>query len=153
MERDAGAVRRGRVAWPAVRFVEADVRDLSSVPGAFSAVLCLWQSFGWFDEAVNRAVFRSMADRVAPGGRLILDLYHRLHPGLALDGRRHRADVRHVDGSGEAFDWELFTPEEVVDLGRAEGLEPVVACRFWDESLPAAPQFRDFQIVLSRPWV
>lgn len=151
VERDPEAVRRGRTAWPGVRFVEADVRDLSGLPGPFGAVLCLWQSFGWFDEAGNRTVFSAMADRVAPGGRLVIDVYRRDHPGLEVFERRHRASVQYPDGFSECFDWELFTPEEIADLGGTHGLRVALICARWNEGTPADPAIRDFQIVLSRP--
>jgi SAM-dependent methyltransferase len=74
VDRDAAAVAAGARQWPGVRFEAGDMRDLSAHAGAFDVVLCLWQSFGSFDEATNRAVLAGMAACLRPGGRLILDL-------------------------------------------------------------------------------
>ena len=58
-------------------FRALDLRDLGSLPGRFDAVVSLWQSFGYFDAATNADVLRQAGDRLRPGGRLLLDLYHR----------------------------------------------------------------------------
>ncbi|HWV38141.1 MAG TPA: class I SAM-dependent methyltransferase [Vulgatibacter sp.] len=56
----------------------ADMRSLplESVPPA-DAVLSLFTSFGYFDDAENERVARGMAAALAPGGRLLLDLNNR----------------------------------------------------------------------------
>jgi SAM-dependent methyltransferase len=55
-----------------VDFRHGDMRDLPE-DGQYDGLVCLWNSFGYFDDAGNldflRAVFRSLK----PGGRLALD--------------------------------------------------------------------------------
>ncbi len=55
-----------------------DMRTLP-IPGAqrFDAVLSLFTSFGYFSDAENEAVARGMAESLAPGGRLLVDLNNR----------------------------------------------------------------------------
>ena len=38
---------------PNARFVRTDMRDLASIGGPFDAIICLWQSFGYFDSETN----------------------------------------------------------------------------------------------------
>ena len=52
-----------------VTYYERDMRDFASVPGRFDAVLCLWQSFGYFDPETNRTVLRQIHDELGSNGR------------------------------------------------------------------------------------
>lgn len=61
-----------------VSFVRGDMRDMP-VTGPFDAILCLGTSFGYYDDEENRAVLRSMASMLAPGGRLLLHVFNRDH--------------------------------------------------------------------------
>lgn len=61
-----------------VSFVRGDMRDMP-VTGSFDAILCLGTSFGYYDDEENRAVLRSMASMLAPGGRLLLHVFNRDH--------------------------------------------------------------------------
>ncbi len=65
-EHDA-AGRGLRVAW--------EQRDMRCLPweSEFDAVLCFWNSFGYFDDDGNAAFLRAMAKALKPGGRLFLD--------------------------------------------------------------------------------
>ena len=58
-DRDAAAVQEARAGAGAnCHFLLGDMRDLADVPGDFDAVVILWQSFGYFDDATNAAVLR-----------------------------------------------------------------------------------------------
>src|SRR5439155_22236394 len=59
------------------KFAERDMRDLDRLNDSFDAVICMWQSFGYFDAATNASVLAQMSTRLRPGGRLVLDVYHR----------------------------------------------------------------------------
>lgn len=61
-----------------VAFVQGDMRDMA-VEGPFEAILCVGTSFGYYDDEENRAVLRSMAALLAPGGRLLLHVFNRDH--------------------------------------------------------------------------
>jgi SAM-dependent methyltransferase len=43
----------------------------------FDAAICLWNSFGYFDDAGNDQVVSEIARVLAPGGRLVLDVPNR----------------------------------------------------------------------------
>jgi SAM-dependent methyltransferase len=68
--------RRGAAARDVdVDLVRADLRDSESVPaGTLDAVVCVWGSFGYFDESGNRAQARAAATALRPRGRYLLDM-------------------------------------------------------------------------------
>jgi SAM-dependent methyltransferase len=69
------ARRRAGARGVDVETVRADVRDAGAVPaGSFDAVVCIWGSFGYFDESGNRAQARAAATALQPGGRYLLDM-------------------------------------------------------------------------------
>ena len=55
---------------PAIR---ADMRTSVVRPASFDAALCLWGSFGYFDDDGNSAQARMVAEALAPGGRYLID--------------------------------------------------------------------------------
>jgi len=55
-----------------IAFEHGDVRSLSFVED-FDGVICWGNSFGYFDDAGNTAMLRSLARALKPGGRLVLD--------------------------------------------------------------------------------
>jgi SAM-dependent methyltransferase len=53
--------------------IGADMRTSVVRPGSFDAAICLWGSFGYFDEDGNIAQARAVAEALAPGGRFLID--------------------------------------------------------------------------------
>jgi SAM-dependent methyltransferase len=113
---------------------ELDLRRLDELPGSFDAVICMWASFGWYDEDTNAAVFASMAAKAAR--TLVLDVYDpsffRAHQGTTdnrgvrdekrVEGDRLLTSLVHPDGTRDEFEWRLYEPEELAELGRTAGL-------------------------------
>lgn len=56
-----------------IEFVCADMRAFRR-EGAFDAVLNLYTSFGYFDEATNAAIARGWFEALRPGGALVIDV-------------------------------------------------------------------------------
>ena len=131
-------------AQPGVEYLHLDMRELDLLPGGFGAVVNLWQSFGYFDDATNAAVLAAMARRLAPGGRLVLDIYHRAFfearqgrreyekGGLAIVeektvvAKRLTVRVSYGGAREDSFEWRLYTPEELTALCAEVGLEPLL---------------------------
>jgi len=86
--------------------IRADMRTSVVRPGAFDAAICVWGSFGYFDEAGNRAQAQALADALAPGGRCLVDtiiadsLLPAFEPSAEWDlGETHVAEARRYDGN------------------------------------------------------
>jgi SAM-dependent methyltransferase len=150
-------------------FLELDLRDVKTMAGPFDAALSLWQSFGYFDDAQNQEVLRDISRILTPGGRLVLDIYHReffkAHEGTRIrdvNGRRvsetktmtgNRLTVHLAYDSGEEpdqFEWQLYTPSEISHLADRAGLECVLTCTNFDEATPATPESPRMQLVFAK---
>jgi len=85
--------------------VRADMRALPFA-GSFDAATSFFTSFGYFDEAGNRAVLRAAADALRPGGAYMLDYLNAVLVGRHLvpesqeerGGRTYRVQRRIEDG-------------------------------------------------------
>jgi SAM-dependent methyltransferase len=167
---DRAASLLGPVADPSLAWICADLRALPLASGRLDAILCLWQSFGYFAAEENAELLQRWSDLARPGGRLILDLYHRgffeANQGerwVELGGRRVRETrvVREgrlvVDlaygspGRGDRFEWQLFTPEELAELASGCGWELQLACSGFDARQTASAERPRAQYVLIRP--
>lgn len=167
LDRSGFALERARRSCgSAVQFVEGDMRELDRVPGTFDAVISMWQSFGYFDRASNLAVLDGMRRRLREGGRVVLDIYDRLffernhgRRRIERDGQVIEEITELVDGHltvrldyetrgvSEAFEWELYSAEELADLASSSALTLVRACAGFDEGRPARGQHPRMQLV------
>jgi SAM-dependent methyltransferase len=169
VERDHAVAQAARDAVPAARIVEGDAYRLRElVEGSFAGVVCLWQSFGYGAPDENAQLLGAMASLLEPGGRLVLDVYNRAffetrlgtrtieRDGLhvreltELDGDRLTASLDYGAGVEDVFSWQLFTPEELTALARTVGLESILACAGYDESVPPSKEHARMQIVFAR---
>lgn len=101
-----------------------------------------------------------------PGGRLVLDVYHRgffeRHQGERLfeiadvpvreekrmDGNRLRVVLKYSDsGEGDEFDWRVYYPEELVDELSAFGFHCIASCTEFDESCSVTNDYPRMQMV------
>jgi SAM-dependent methyltransferase len=169
IERDPAVAARARETVPPARIVEGDANRLRElVDGSFGGVICLWQSFGYGASDENAALLGAMASLLAPGGRLVLDLYNRaffdtrtgrrklergwrtIREDTELDGDRLTTSLDYGVGIEDVFSWQLFTPDELSALARSNGLVPDLACAEFDEALPASPEHARMQLVFGK---
>jgi SAM-dependent methyltransferase len=66
------AQRRGL----SINFVHGDMRDMS-FENQFDGAFCLFSTFGFFDDEMNKKVALHLARALKPGGRLVLDVLNR----------------------------------------------------------------------------
>jgi SAM-dependent methyltransferase len=165
VERAPEVAREARAAGVDVR--ELDMRRLGELPETFDAVVCMWASFGWFDDATNAEVLAAMAARTRPGGVgvVVLDLYDPaffrprqgtlLNRGVrdtkAVHGNRLRTTLEYPDGERDEFEWRLYEPDELRELGAAAGLELTTLCAGFDPTSPPAGEVPRIQAVLHAP--
>jgi D-alanine-D-alanine ligase len=170
IERDPAVAQAAREAASAARIVEGDAYRLRElVEGPFGGVTCLWQSFGYGTPDANAQLLGAMASLLEPGGRLVLDVYNRAffetrtgtrtieRAGRAvrelteLTGDRLTTSLDYGAGVEDVFSWQLFTPEKLIALARtAGGLEPVLACAAFDETVPPSEEHALMQLVFAR---
>jgi SAM-dependent methyltransferase len=171
VDRDASVIDRARATHPNNRltFRNLDMTRLGDLPETFDMAICMWQSFGYGDAATNADVLRQMAALLRPDGRLVLDIYNRdffetrqgeretaqrgerIVTRQRLEGDRLIVDIDYIDrGEGDRFDWQVFTPEEIVSLAERFGLRSLVACMGFDEHLTPLPDQPRMQLVFAR---
>jgi SAM-dependent methyltransferase len=179
VDRDLTAISQARaVALPNERYIQHDMRHLRQLDLHADAVLCLWQSFGYFDAPTNQAILQAIAERLPAHGRLILDIYHHdffaQHQGTrtferqgtlitettTLSNRRLQVSLTEDDQQViDTFEWQLFTPDECVALAQGVQLRCVMLCTNYDEQqVPSASSPRvqyvfEKDAALSHRWV
>lgn len=104
IDRSATALETAR------RESDADItyheQDMQEFTLSVDAVVCLWQSFGYFGSETNRDVLRHINANLTPAGRFVLDIYNRAffeehlgtreftRAGVIVTERRSMADDR-----------------------------------------------------------
>jgi SAM-dependent methyltransferase len=155
-----GVERESKIAAEArragIEVYELDMRSLRELPGSFGAVICMWASFGWFDDATNVDVLGQMAEKTRKGGTLVLDVYDpdwsRAHEGERVieRGERRVREHRHVAGDRlqvtldyengwqDRFEWRLYRSAELRAVAADFGLECEAMCADYDsETTPS----------------
>ncbi|MDQ3720240.1 MAG: class I SAM-dependent methyltransferase [Actinomycetota bacterium] len=111
--------RRGAADWP--RLVRADYRELPFPDASFDAVLCLFTSLGYLDQAGDVGVLSEFRRVLRPGGALIVETMHRdrlarvfqprsweTHPDGGLILRERKFD----SVAGTLSNHQLYIPDE-----------------------------------------
>ena len=170
IDRDARSIAQARErALPNETYLERDMRQLPELGLRADAVICLWQSFGYFEPATNQALLAAIAALLPVGGRLILDIYHREFfaarqgartfefSGTQITETKTMIDDRlqvcltEADGTPiDAFDWQVFTPAECVALARTAGFVCVLQCTNYDEQQQPAATLPRAQYVFEK---
>lgn len=169
VDHDADAIASARVNAGKARFQVHDMRDLTSLHERFDAVVNLWHSFGYFDDATNEAIVRQVASVLRPGGRALFDVYNREHmerlplaeqgtrAGVAFettrrwDGRRLRVGIDYARGGRDEIEWRLYSPDEFEHMCSEAGLAPLVRCAWFDESRAPSEEQARMQFLVERP--
>ncbi|HKP03679.1 MAG TPA: class I SAM-dependent methyltransferase [Chthoniobacterales bacterium] len=168
VERDAAAIAAAREREGGVTYVEADIRDYAPRLDAYDLTILMSQSFGYFDPPANRDLLKRLANGLREGGRMILDLWNpeffARHQGtrdfeLPSGIVREQKEVRdgrlyvHLDypgGGADAFEWQLFTAEEMQSLAESVELSLAIACTDFDAATKPDSSNPRLQFVLER---
>lgn len=169
----AEAESRARAARLHIAYVVGDMREVGAPPGTFDAVINMWQSLSYFDEETNANVLRTIHDKLAAGGRLIVDMYNRacierqqgkqrqeidgvtVESDNYMQGDRWHSVLTYRDAQGaviggDHMEWRLYTPDEFAALAGACGFTTRLVCAWWDENLAPSPDIGRMQITLQR---
>ena len=165
---DAQISRAAAAAPINASFRTLDMRQLDSLSETFDGVINLWASFGYFDDATNESILRQITARLRHGGRAIIDLYNRDHmitmpatdvaerSGVNVkterswSGNRLTVRLQYSTGGSDEYEWHVYTPAEFASLCAGVGLEPMVICAWFTESVPASVEHARMQFVLER---
>jgi len=168
VDRNADAIAKAQAEVRNATFRVHDMRDLAALGLTFDAVVNLWHSFGYFDDATNEAIVRQVAQVLRPGGRAIFDLYNREHlerlpssedgarAGIAFrttrrwDGRRLRVSIDYEQGGHDEIEWRLYTAEEFGRVCAEAGLEALQRSAWFDESRAPSADHARMQFVVER---
>ena len=174
LDRDEAAIveaqRRAAQTGQTITYLVGDMRQVGNVSGEFNAVINMWQSFCYFDEATNADLLRHIQRKLTPGGRFVIDMYNRAyyesHQGshhreingmsvessTFLQGNRLHSVLQYTDASGERggdhFEFQVFTPDEFCTLAVACRFAPLLACAWSDENIAPSSDVARMQIVL-----
>jgi SAM-dependent methyltransferase len=163
------ALDLARAAGGNVDYILGDMRVLDSVPGEFDAVICLWQSFGYFDASTNLAVLAQIHHKLLPDGRLILDLFHRgfferhvgrhefTRSGVTISELKQIRGDRLVvtleygpDRDVDRFDWHIYSLREITEIVERRGFALITACRGFDEAVPPSDDYPRMQLIFAK---
>lgn len=159
------------------RVLQRDMRDLDGL-GPYDVALIMNSSFGFFSDSEHIALLQSVADVLAPQGKLLLQCinpyqisrymqdyrrgWHAVGPGYVLRESQFvpqsgtiETQYRYVEPEGGSIQHpgeriRLYTYPELLTMLRIAGLTPVAA--FGDASLPVMPFGEDsqWQIIVAR---
>lgn len=166
---DADVISQARQLGDGPSYAHADIRDYRPAHGAFDVVIVMSQSFGYFDPTTNRDVLGWLAAGVREGGRVILDLWNQkffaAHQGerkletargvvresKRLNGDRLCVQLDYPDGAHEEFEWQLFSPAQMIALAQSVGLGLTLSCTDFDATIAPSPDKPRIQFVLEGP--
>jgi len=168
VDRDADAIAEARELGNGPSYVHADIRDYQPEPGTFDVAIVMSQSFGYFDPTTNRDVLGRLAAGLREGGRVILDLWNQeffaAHQGerelqttrgvvrerKRLDGDRLCVQLDYPDSAHEEFEWQLFSPAQMIVLAQSVDLALLLSCTDFDITITPSRAKPRIQFVLER---
>ncbi len=168
VDRDAHAIAKARELAGGPSYVQADIREYRPEPGTLDVAIVMSQSFGYFDPATNRNVLGRLAVGLREGGRVILDLWNHeffaAHQGerelkmasgvvqetKRLNGERLCVQLDYPDGAHEEFEWQLFSPAQMIALAQSVGLTLLLSCTDFDITITPSHAKPRIQFVLER---
>ncbi len=99
-------------------YIRGDARNLPFSDGSFDAVLSLFTSFGYFDDAENEALIGSIARLLKPGGRFYIDYLNpvKVTKNLVPESSREKNGIKIFEK--RRIDTERNRVEKIITLER-----------------------------------
>ena len=138
-------------------FLIHDMRELHTLHENFDAVICMWQSFGFFSHEINKDILKQIYDLLTLQGRFILDIYNkrffetRQGPYESKSGEiiiknnkfikdgRLSTELDYGEGKEkDRFEWEIFYEDEIIALMQDIGFKILAKCSSFEiDELPS----------------
>jgi SAM-dependent methyltransferase len=168
IDRDADVIAKARTLAGGPGYVNADIRDYRFQSGAFEVAIVMSQSFGYFDATTNRDVVERIAAGVREVGRVIVDLWNQelfsTHHGerefdlphgmvresKCVKGYRLFVHLDYPDAGQDEFEWQLFSPAEVISMAESVGLTRLLTSTEFDETTSPCPMNPRVQFLFER---
>lgn len=150
-------------------FLQLDQRELHTLDERFDGVICLWQSFGFFEPKENQEVLQQLNALLRPQGRALFDLYNAealsnapARKEIEHDGRRAHItqslvqkfwEVRiSYDGSKQEdrFRWRVYDFEEFAALAKKSSFRVLHACTYFEEARKLSDHDFRMQVLLEK---
>jgi SAM-dependent methyltransferase len=167
IDRDADVITKARASW------RPDLHDrgCSRLPARSRRVRYCdnhVSEFGYFDATTNREVLGRLAEGVREGGRVILDLWSaeffvahqgrydfETPSGVVRETKRVEEDrlfvyLDYPDGGEDNFEWQLFSPAQMISMAESVGLRQLLTCTDFDEATPPSPSNPRIQFLFER---
>lgn len=129
------------------RFFHLDQRRLGELDGQFDLAVIFWNSIGFGRRDEDQSTFKGIAQRLRPGGLLLLDLYnpdwlarnaqkgHRDKRGATID-RAVRAGrcvhrIEYDTGTVDHIEFNVYAPHEIAGLLSAAGFQVEPPLVWW----------------------
>ena len=139
---------------PTITYLQHDMRRLDEVAGAFDGVLCLWQSFGYFDESTNQDVLHQIYRKLQPRGRFILDIYHRGFFEAHQGHREYTHNDERISSLQTMQDKRLTVHISYEQRGKADVFDSTLAIFIFQKNkrlLSSRVRFKESDILRSNP--
>ena len=151
-------------------FVQHDMRDIESLNQRFNVIISMWQSFGYFDDVVNRNIIGQVSRCLLENGIFILDIYNKscyennigirkynkngieVVSEVKKDGDRFNVKLNYDNDekTSEEFNWRLYTKDEIINICKEVGLKCKIGCTWCDESKPIDNNSVRMQLVFEK---
>ena len=150
-------------------FCYHDMKKLADLKITFDAVIVMWQSFGQFSDQVNIEIIESIFNILNPNGKLILDIYnhecfainqgereYRLGEATIVERKTVKGDRLEViltynnSSDSDQFQWQVFSPRNIQDLGTRIGFRSVTICADFDLNIKASEFYPRMQVIMEK---
>lgn len=154
---------------PNLEFRVHDMTALNTLPEMFDAVVCMWQSFGYFDEATNIAILTQMSEHLYAGGRVVLDIYNKeffaqrqgtretqqrgetIVTTQVLENDRLIVSLNYLERKDQdVFSWQMYTPQSITQIAERCGLKAILICSDFNEEVEPSSEKPRMQLVFEK---
>lgn len=161
------ALRIAKQRAPGPLYIALDQLHIGRLQWQFDGIFLLWNSLGFVGRDADLETLSGIARVIRPGGKAVFDMYHpdwlRQNQragepddrGASVrrwmqDGRLMH-EIRYPNGRVDDIQFEVYRPEELGNLCRRAGLEPVAEMTWWSTEKPPSAELPRYQLVCTRP--